>query len=176
MGDGEYIKKKRERERKILDNVTKFSTLFIIRLAPITGIIKLCKNWRRNFINLTRQILFIPGGIEYISRNFISFTSLSRINNSKHDINSTPYDCTPKKEFSHRRNDVCISTGMSFLHYPTRKRSGFSLTKNVCPLSRVHYITLYHESVYIARWIKQGFFLPVLLFSSPAAGQQITPR
>lgn len=88
MGDGEYIKKKRERERKILDNVTKFSTLVIIRLAPITGIIKLYKNWRRNFINLTRQILFVPGGIEYISRNFISFTSLSRINNSKHDINS----------------------------------------------------------------------------------------
>lgn len=37
--------------------------------------------------------------------------------------------------------------------------SGFSLTKNVCPLSRVHYITTcITESVYTAQWIKQGLF------------------
>lgn len=52
MEDGEYIKKerKRERERKILDNVTKFSTLFIIRLAVIRYL---------NFVKIQRVILFI---------------------------------------------------------------------------------------------------------------------
>lgn len=52
MEDGEYIKKerKKERERKILDNVTKFSTLFIIRLAVIRYL---------NFVKIQRVILFV---------------------------------------------------------------------------------------------------------------------
>lgn len=69
-----------------------------------------------------------------------------------------------KKEFSRGRNDAFPRGGRDIMspdRFSNEEKgaSGFSLTKNVCPLSRVHYITTcITESVYTAQWIKQGLF------------------